>query len=234
MAITDGRTLAVLEPAQDHKRIFDGDRGPNTGGMGTYSPTPVVTPRIMQQVERDILVPMIHGLGREKIRYHGVLYAGLMITKGGPRVLDFNCRFGDPETQVQMLRMEDDLADVCLRVARGNLGDVKTLNWKKEAAACIVIAVDGYPDEHPKGQEVAVDPIADDAVVVFHAGIVRKGGKLVNQAGRVASVCARAATLSEALAKAYEAAPSVRFAGARYRTDIGYRALGARKPASAD
>jgi phosphoribosylamine--glycine ligase len=123
-----------------------------------------------------------------------------------------------------MLRLEDDLADVMLKVARGNLGETK-LNWKKEAAACIVVAVDGYPDEFPKGQEVVVDPIADDGVTIFHAGTINKGGKMINVAGRVVSVCARAATLNEALAKAYEAAPKVRFAGARYRTDIGYRAL---------
>jgi phosphoribosylamine--glycine ligase len=127
-----------------------------------------------------------------------------------------------------MLRLEDDLADVCLRVARGNLGDTK-LNWLKEAAACVVVAVDGYPEEFQKGQEVVIDPIDDPAVTVFHAGTVSRGGKTVNVAGRVVSVCARAATLSEALAKAYEAAPKVRFEGARYRMDIGYRALEQRK-----
>jgi len=125
---------------------------------------------------------------------------------------------------VQMLRMEDDLADVCLKVARGNLGDTK-LNWLKEAAACVVIAVDGYPDDFLKGQEVAIDAIDDPAVTLFHAGTVHRGGKMVNQAGRVISVCARATTLMDALAKAYQAAPKVRFEGARYRRDIGYRAL---------
>jgi phosphoribosylamine--glycine ligase len=153
-----------------------------------------------------------------------VLYAGIMLTDKGPKVLEYNCRFGDPETQVQMLRMEDDLADVCLKVARGNLGDTK-LTWLKEAAACVVVAVDGYPDEYLKGQEVVIDPIEDDAVTLFHAGTIRRGGRLINVAGRVISVCARAATLSEALGKAYQAAPKVRFEGARYRRDIGYRAL---------
>jgi phosphoribosylamine--glycine ligase len=160
--------------------------------------------------------------------YTGCLYAGVMLTPKGPKVLEYNCRFGDPETQVQMLRLEDDLADLCLKIARGNLGDTK-LNWLKEAAACVVIAVDGYPDDFPKGQEVVIDPIDDPAVTIFQAGTVPRGGKMVNVAGRVASVCARAATLSEALAKAYEAAPKVRFEGARYRTDIGYRALEQRK-----
>ena len=157
-----------------------------------------------------------------------------MLTANGPKTLEYNCRFGDPETQVQMLRMDDDLADVCLKVARGNLGDLKSLNFRKEAAACVVLAVDGYPDDFVKGQEVVIDPIDDDSVVIFHAGIVKQGGKLINQAGRVASVCARAASLSEALAKVYEAAPKVRFEGARYRTDIGYRALKLRKSQSAE
>jgi phosphoribosylamine--glycine ligase len=154
-----------------------------------------------------------------------------MLTPKGPKVLEYNCRFGDPETQVQMLRLEDDLADICLKVAQGNLGDTK-LSWLKEAAACVVVAVDGYPDDFPKGQEVVIDPIDDPSVTVFHAGTIPRGGKMVNVAGRVASVCARAATLSEALAKAYEAAPKVRFEGARYRTDIGYRALERKSGAS--
>jgi len=147
-------------------------------------------------------------------------------------VLEYNCRFGDPETQVQMLRLEDDLADLLLKVARGNLGDTK-LNWKKEAAACVVISVDGYPDDFLKGQEVAIDPIDDESVVIFHAGVIKKGGKLINVAGRVVDVCARAASLSEALGKAYEAAPKVRFEGARYRRDIGYRALEQRAASTA-
>jgi phosphoribosylamine--glycine ligase len=147
-----------------------------------------------------------------------------MLTQNGPKCLEYNCRFGDPETQVQLMRLEDDLADICLKVAHGNLGDTK-LSWKKEAAACIVLAVDGYPDEFMKGQEVAIDPIDDDSVVIFHAGIINKGSMMINVAGRVANVCARAATLTEALQHAYAAAPKVRFQGARYRTDIGLRAL---------
>lgn len=234
MVITDGKKSLPLAPAKDYKKSLDGDEGPNTGGMGAHSPAVVLNGETAAEVMKSIILPTVQGMAAEGRPYTGVLYAGLMLTASGPKVLEYNCRFGDPETQVQMLRMEDDLADICLRVARGNLGDLKTLNWKKEAAACVVIAVDGYPDDHPKGQEVIVDAIDDESVVVFHAGIVRKGTKLVNQAGRVASVCARAATLSEALAKAYEAAPKVRFAGARYRTDIGYRALSVRKPVAAD
>ncbi|HYK05280.1 MAG TPA: phosphoribosylamine--glycine ligase [Thermoanaerobaculia bacterium] len=231
MVITDGKKSLPLAPAKDYKKAFDGDTGPNTGGMGAHSPAVVLNGETAADIMRTIVHPTIQGMAAEGRPYTGVLFAGLMLTPNGPKVLEYNCRFGDPETQVQMLRMEDDLFDVCLKVARGNLGDTK-LNWKKEAAACIVIAVDGYPDEFIKGQEVDFDPVDDDSVVVFHAGVVKKGGKLVNQAGRVVSVCARAATLSEALAKAYEAAPKVRFEGARYRRDIGYRALEARAASS--
>lgn len=234
MVITDGKKSLPLAPAKDYKKAFDGETGPNTGGMGAHSPAVVLNAETAGEIMKNIILPTVQGMASEGRPYTGVLYAGLMLTPGGPKVLEYNCRFGDPETQVQMLRMEDDLADVCMKAARGNLGDYKTLNFRKEAAACVVIAVDGYPDEFAKGQEVEIDAIDDDSVVIFHAGLVKRGGKLVNQAGRVASVCARAATLSEALAKAYEAAPKVRFEGARYRRDIGYRALETRKAVAAE
>ena len=226
MVITDGKKFLPLAPAKDYKKAFDHDEGPNTGGMGAHSPAVVLGGETAAEIMKTIIVPTIQGMATEGRPYTGVLYAGLMLTAAGPKVLEYNCRFGDPETQVQMLRMEDDLAEVFLKAARGNLGDMK-LNWKKEAAACIVVAVEGYPDDYLKGQEVAFDPIDDESVVIFHAGVVKKGNKFVNQAGRVVSVCARAATLTEALAKAYAAVPKVRFEGARYRRDIGYRALAA-------
>jgi phosphoribosylamine--glycine ligase len=228
LVITDGKKSVPLAPTKDYKKAFDGETGPNTGGMGAHSPAVVLSGETAAEIMKSIIMPTIQGMASEGRPYTGVLYAGLMLTPDGPKVLEYNCRFGDPETQVQMLRLEDDLAEVMLKVARGNLGDTK-LNWKKEAAACIVVAVDGYPDEFPKGQEVIVDPIADEAVTIFQAGTINKGGKMINVAGRVVSVCANAATLNEALAKAYEAAPKVRFAGARYRHDIGYRALEQRK-----
>jgi phosphoribosylamine---glycine ligase len=224
MVITDGKRFVPLAPAKDYKKAFDGDEGPNTGGMGAHSPAVVLTSEKAAEVMRSIILPTIQGMSDEGRPYTGVLYAGLMLTRKGPKVLEYNCRFGDPETQVQMLRLEDDLADILLKAARGNLGDLK-VNWRKEAAACVVLAVDGYPGEYMKGQEVVIDPINDDSVVIFHAGIIKKSGKLVNMAGRVLNVCARAATLSEALTKVYEAVPKVRFEGARYRRDIGYRAL---------
>ncbi|HYC93064.1 MAG TPA: phosphoribosylamine--glycine ligase [Thermoanaerobaculia bacterium] len=228
IVITDGTKTLPLPPAKDYKKAFDNDEGPNTGGMGAHSPAVVLSGEAGAEIMRSIIIPTVQGMESEGRPYTGVLYAGVMLTAKGPKVLEYNCRFGDPETQVQMLRLEDDLADVCLRVARGSLGDLKSLSFIKEAAACIVVAVDGYPDDFSKGQEVFFDAIDDPSVVVFHAGVVKRDGRLVNQAGRVVSVCARAATLSEALGKAYEAAPKVRFEGARYRRDIGYRALEAR------
>ena len=233
MVITDGKRSVPLAPAKDYKKALDGDNGPNTGGMGAHSPAVVLSGETAAEVMKTIILPAIQGMSAEGRPYTGVLYAGLMLTADGPKVLEFNCRFGDPETQVQMLRLEDDLAELFVKATHGNLGDTK-LTWRKEAAACVVVAVDGYPDDFPKGQEVTIDVVDDDSVVVFHAGLVRKDGKLINMAGRAVDVCARAASLSEALAKAYEAAPKIRFEGARYRTDIGYLALEQRKAATAD
>jgi phosphoribosylamine--glycine ligase len=233
MAITDGKRVVPLAAAKDYKKINDGETGPNTGGMGSHSPAVVLNGETAAEIMKTIVIPTVQGMEAEGRPYTGCLYVGLMLTPNGPKVLEYNCRFGDPETQVQLLRLEDDLADVLLKAAKGNLGDMK-LNWKKEAAACVVVAVEGYPDDFPKGQEVEIDPISDEAVVIFFAGIVRKGSKLINVAGRVVNVCARAATLSEALAKVYEAVPKIRFQGAHYRRDIGYRALEQRKQTAAE
>jgi phosphoribosylamine--glycine ligase len=231
MAMTDGKRCVPLAAAKDYKKAFDGETGPNTGGMGSHSPAVVLSGETAAEIMKTVILPTIQGMATEGRPYTGCLYAGLMLTAKGPKVLEYNCRFGDPETQVQMLRLEDDLADVMLKIARGNLGDAK-LNWKKEAAACVVIAVEGYPDDFPKGQEVIIDPIDDDSVVIFHAGVIKKDTKLINVAGRAVNVCARAGTLSEALEKVYNAAPKVHFEGARYRRDIGYRALEQRAEAS--
>jgi phosphoribosylamine--glycine ligase len=226
MAITDGRTLAVLEPAQDHKRIFDGDRGPNTGGMGTYSPTPVVTPRVMQQVERDILVPMIHGLGREKIPYHGVLYAGLMITKGGPRVLEFNCRFGDPETQSVLPRLKSDLLELMLATCEDRLEEC-SMEWDPRPAVCVVMASAGYPGTATKGTPIegTEAAAARPDTFVFHAGTARKDGRLVTNGGRVLGVTALGADLAAARDAAYGAIHEISFEGSQVRSDIAERAL---------
>ncbi|HEY8849585.1 MAG TPA: phosphoribosylamine--glycine ligase, partial [Thermoanaerobaculia bacterium] len=161
MVITDGKRFVPLAPAKDYKKAFDGDEGPNTGGMGSHSPAVVLTSETAAEVMRSIMIPTIQGMAEEGRPYTGVLYAGLMLTKKGPKVLEYNCRFGDPETQVQMLRLDDDLAEILLRAAQGSLGDTK-VNWRKEAAACVVMAVDGYPGDFMKGQEVVIDPIGDD------------------------------------------------------------------------
>jgi phosphoribosylamine---glycine ligase len=230
MVITDGKKFVPLAPAKDYKKANDGDTGPNTGGMGAHSPAVVLNGDTAGEIVKQIMLPTIQGMAEEGRSYSGCLYAGLILTRKGPKVLEYNCRFGDPETQVQMLRLEDDLAELLLKVANGDLEDTK-LSWKKEAAACVVVAVNGYPAEYPKGQEVVIDPIGEDGVVLFHAGTVKKGEKLVNVAGRVISVCAHAPTLTEALAKTYRAVPKIRFEGATYRRDIGYRALEQRKQA---
>jgi phosphoribosylamine--glycine ligase len=230
MVITDGKGFVPLAPAKDYKKANDGDTGPNTGGMGAHSPAVVLNGDTAGEIVKQIMLPTIQGMAEEGRPYSGCLYAGLILTRKGPKVLEYNCRFGDPETQVQMLRLEDDLAELLLKVANGDLEDTK-LSWKKEAAACVVVAVKGYPAEYPKGQEVVIDPIGEDGVVLFHAGTVKKGEKLVNVAGRVISVCAHARTLTEALAKTYRAVPKIRFEGATYRRDIGYRALEQRKQA---
>jgi phosphoribosylamine--glycine ligase len=226
MAITDGRTLAVLEPAQDHKRIFDGDRGPNTGGMGAYSPAPVVTPRVMAQIERDVLVPMVHGLARERIPYRGVLYAGLMITKGGPRVLEFNCRFGDPETQAVIPRLRTDLLALMLATVDGRLADCE-MEWDPRPAVCVVMASAGYPASAEKG--VPVEGVEAAAALpdtfVFHAGTEERDGRLVTAGGRVLGVTALGEDLAAARDAAYGAVHRIRFRGAQTRTDIAERAL---------
>lgn len=228
MVLTDGTRVVPFAPAKDYKKAFDGEEGPNTGGMGAHSPAVILSGETAGEIMKTIAIPTVQGMATEGRPYSGCLYIGLMLTASGPKVLEYNCRFGDPETQPQMIRLEDDLADLFLKVARGNLIDTK-LNWKKEAAACIVVAAEGYPDEFKKGLKVTVDPIDEEGVIVFCSGAVMRDGEMVNVAGRVMSVCAHAPTLSEALRKAYGAASKVHFEGARYRTDIGYRALEQRK-----
>lgn len=229
MVLTDGKRVVPLAPAKDYKKVGDGDTGPNSGGMGSHSPAVILSGETAAEIMKTVIMPTVQGMAAEGRAYSGCLYAGLMLTASGPKVLEYNCRFGDPETQSQILRVEDDLAEVFLRVARGNLADAK-LNWKKEAAACVVVCAPGYPGEIEKGMEIEIDPIDDPNVVLFHAGTEMKNGKLIVSAGRVISVCAHAPTLTDALRKAYDAAPKIRFRGAFYRKDIGYRALQRKLP----
>ncbi len=226
LAFTDGEAVIPMVSSQDHKAAYDGDTGPNTGGMGAYSPAPVLTPELMARVEKEILYPTITGLRREGITFKGVLYAGLMITADGPKVLEYNARFGDPECQVVLPRLESDLAEVMLDVINNNLSERK-LRWSDDHTACVVMASGGYPGTYEKGWiiEGLEEAATVEGTYVFHAGTARKGGKIVTAGGRVLSVTARGETLAAAVNRAYAAVAKIRFQGAHYRRDIGHRAL---------
>jgi phosphoribosylamine--glycine ligase len=225
-ALTDGRTVCPLASAQDHKAVFDGDRGPNTGGMGAYSPAPAFEPILAREVTATVLEPTIRGMAAEGRPYRGVLFAGLMLTPSGVRVLEYNVRFGDPECQVLMLRLADDLLPLCEAVAAGR-GLPPSVGWRPEAAACVVLASDGYPGEYPTG--LPIDGIeraeAHQGVTVFHAGTARRDGRLVTAGGRVVGVTALGTDVRAAVTAVYAAAKEIRFDGVHYRRDIGYRAL---------
>ncbi len=226
LAFVDSRTIYVMETAQDHKPIGDGDTGPNTGGMGAYSPAPVVTDALMSQIEREILVPVVDGMNRNGTPYRGVLYAGLMLTAGGPKVLEFNARFGDPETQPIMLRMQNDLLEVMLAVCNGSLEDV-TLKWDPRPAVCVVMASGGYPGDYQKSKVITGIAQAEKnkEVKVFHAGTKMENEKLVTSGGRVLGVTALGDTIALAQKAAYEAASHIHFEDAYYRKDIASKAM---------
>ncbi len=225
LAFVDGRSIYVMESAQDHKPGGEGDTGPNTGGMGAYSPTPVITDEILAQVERQILVPIVDAMNREETPYRGVLYAGLMLTHNGPKVLEFNCRFGDPETPPILFRLQSDRVEGMDAVLAGRLDSI-TLRWDPRPAICVVMAAGGYPGEYRKGAEViGLDDVVSDDVMVFHAGTKRLGGKVVTAGGRVLGVTARGPTLAEAQKRAYQTVERIHFDGACYRRDIGAKAL---------
>jgi phosphoribosylamine---glycine ligase len=227
LALTDGDTIVPLASCQDHKRIFDGDRGPNTGGMGAYSPAPVVTQAVHDRVMRKVLEPVVAGLRARGIRYQGVLYAGLMIRNGEPSVLEFNARFGDPECQALLVRLESDLVEAMMAVAERRLAGQR-LKWDPRPSVCVVLAAEGYPGEVAKGDEIhGLEALRERrGVVVFHAGTAERGGKLVTAGGRVLGVSAVGDTLSQAIAGAYGAVDKIRWRGIQYRRDIGARALG--------
>ncbi|MBM4040716.1 MAG: phosphoribosylamine--glycine ligase [Planctomycetes bacterium] len=226
LALTDGRTIVPLPSSQDHKRVNDGDKGPNTGGMGAYSPAPVITPEQGARIEREIIIPIVHAMNAEERRYKGVVYAGVMMTDDGPRVLEFNVRFGDPETQPILARLKGDLVPVLKAIAEGNLQKAD-LAWDPRPAVCVVMASGGYPGHYEKGKVIAgIDAAAAlGDVVVFHAGTALKDGKVVTAGGRVLGVTALGADIRAAIARAYDAVKLIRFEGAHYRTDIGARAL---------
>ena len=225
LAFTDGRTIRPMISAQDHKRAYDGDRGPNTGGMGTYAPAPVMTPEMTERAMEEILKPTIAAMAKEGRVYRGCLYLGLMVTADGPKVVEFNARFGDPETQVVLPLLDSDLVAIMCACADGTLADVP-IRWKDGAAVCVVLASGGYPGHYEKGQEIhgLADAEAMGALV-FHAGTAMKDGKLVTNGGRVLGVVGRGADISSAVDAAYAAATKISFKDAYYRKDIAHRAL---------
>ncbi|WP_294340800.1 phosphoribosylamine--glycine ligase [uncultured Selenomonas sp.] len=225
LAFTDGTTIRPMISAQDHKRAYDGDRGPNTGGMGTYAPAPVMTPEMTERAVEEILKPTIAAMAKEGRVYRGCLYLGLMVTADGPKVVEFNARFGDPETQVVLPLLDSDLVAIMCACADGTLADVP-IRWKDGAAVCVVLASGGYPGHYDKGQEIhgLADAEAMGALV-FHAGTAMKDGKLVTNGGRVLGVVGRGADISSAVDSAYAAATKISFKDAYYRKDIAHRAL---------
>ena len=226
LAFTDGTTVLTMEAAQDHKAVFDGDTGPNTGGMGAYSPAPIFTPELKQEVIQRIMIPAVNGMREEGIPYQGVLYAGLMITDKGPKTLEFNARFGDPETQPLMMRMESDIVPIMEACADGDLY-LCSLDWKPDAAVCVVMASEGYPGAYEKGRPIRGLEQADalSGVTVFHAGTKQTGDNIVTSGGRVLGVTALGSNVEQAIAKAYQAVGKIEWQGVQFRKDIGKKAL---------
>ncbi len=225
IVMSDGTHALPLATSQDHKRLRDGDQGPNTGGMGAYSPAPIVTPKIHARVMREIIQPAIQGMAQEGMPYTGFLYAGLMIdATGNPKTLEFNCRLGDPETQPILLRLKSDLLDLIERALAGALADVE-VDWDRRAALGVVLAAHGYPDEPRKGDAITGLPPAADDCRLFHAGTRLEGKDLVTDGGRVLCVTALGDSVRMARTRAYEVVERIRFDGMQYRRDIGQRGL---------
>jgi len=229
LAITDGQTLVTLPPAQDHKRAYDGDAGPNTGGMGAYSPPPLVDEKMLTWIEEHILVPTVHAMKRARRPFRGVLYAGLMVTNQGPKVLEYNVRFGDPECQPILLRLKSDLLDVLEATVEGRLDRIGPLEWDPRPAVCVVMASEGYPGDYAKG--FPIRGLAEAArvpdVKVFHAGTALKDGQVVTSGGRVLGVTALGTNIAQAKLQAYTAVKCIRWDGAWCRKDISDKALSA-------
>ncbi|MCG3133493.1 MAG: Phosphoribosylamine--glycine ligase [Planctomycetes bacterium] len=221
-SITDGRTIAVLEPAQDYKRVGDGDTGPNTGGMGAVCPAPAGTPEVMDAATREILVRTVHALARDGVEYRGCIFTGLMATRAGPKVIEFNCRFGDPETQAVLRRMTSDIVPLLVGAASGRLADVERLEWDQRPSVCVVVASPGYPGKVTTGDAIVGLEAAGEVpgVVVFHAGTAAVGDRVITAGGRVLSVTAVGDTVAAARAAAYEAVSRISFSGMVVRRDI--------------
>ena len=227
LAITDGKNVIPLASAQDHKAIFDGDKGPNTGGMGAYSPAPVVTPDVHDAAMTRIVQRAVDGMAAEGSPYRGILYAGLMVKNGQVKTLEFNARFGDPECQPLLMRMQSDLVPLLMAVADGDLSG-KSINWHDKAAVCVVMAAQGYPGDYPKGDIITGIEAADalDGVTVFHAGTAEQDGMIVTNGGRVLGVTAMESSVSAAIDLAYQAVNKISWRGEQHRSDIGKKAIG--------
>jgi phosphoribosylamine--glycine ligase len=227
LVITDGEKVIPLASAQDHKAIFDGDCGPNTGGMGAYSPAPVVTPDIHEKAMRQVIRPTIDGMAAEGRPYRGVLYAGLMVNDGQVKTLEFNARFGDPECQPLLMRMKSDIVPVLMAVADGDLGTL-SIEWHDKAAVCVVMAAEGYPGDVRKGDPISgLEQAASlQDLYVFHAGTAARDSDCVTNGGRVLGVTALGSTVNEAIEKAYQGTAAITWPGVQYRKDIGHKAIG--------
>ena len=230
LVFTDGKSVVPMPPSQDHKRVFDGDTGPNTGGMGAYSPVPAVSRDLQDRIMNDIVVPTINGLAKEGCPYEGVLYTGIMLTQCGPKALEYNCRFGDPEAQPLLMRLQSDIVEIMEAVIDKRL-EGSTVRWDDKASVCVVIASAGYPDKYQKGEVITgleeVDKMND--VVVFHAGTALHDERIVTAGGRVLGVTALGDGLKGAIERAYDAVGKIHFNGMHYRKDIGYKGVGCRK-----
>jgi phosphoribosylamine--glycine ligase len=226
LAFTDGKTVLPLATSQDHKPIFDGDKGPNTGGMGAYSPAPVVTKELFDQTMQEIMIPTVKAMASEGRPYKGVLYAGLMIRDGRARVLEFNARFGDPEAQPLLMRLDGDLVEIMEAVVDERLDEI-TLNWHDDASICVVMASGGYPGSYQKGSVISGLDKADaqEDVKVFHAGTAEEKGQIVTAGGRVLGVTARGGDIPQAIDRAYQACDLITWEGVQYRRDIGAKAF---------
>ncbi len=227
MVLIDGKTIVPLASSQDHKRVFDGDKGPNTGGMGAYSPAPVITREIEAKIMKTIMGPLMQGLKREQINYRGVLYLGLMICNGIPYVLEFNCRFGDPEAQPVLMRLNSDLFDMLRATAEGKLRNIK-VGWKQDASVCVVIASNGYPGEYEKGKPIkGLDSLKGKKdIMVFHAGTsLNENGEFITSGGRVLGVTALGEDIKTAKENAYKAIKKIHFEEMHYRKDIADKAI---------
>jgi phosphoribosylamine---glycine ligase len=225
LALVDGKTITPLASSQDHKRLLENDGGPNTGGMGAYSPAPVVDKNIMEQVTSQVLDNFLVGVKTEQLDFKGLLFVGIMVTDKGPKVLEFNVRFGDPEVQAVMMRLESDLADIIMKVVDGELADA-AIEWSTDCAVCVVIASGGYPVAYEKGYVITgLDTAAGTGAKVFHAGTSKVDGKIVNTGGRVLGVTAKGSDIKTAISNAYSAVEKIHWQDCIYRKDIAYRAL---------